>query len=76
MRRSAWWIWHLERRSEIGLRRAVGATKGNILAQFPAEAILLATASVGPAAAAFISAAAKGWAIVMSAWPGAAAWPP
>jgi putative ABC transport system permease protein len=32
----------LERRSEIGLRRALGATKGNIRAQFLSEAILLA----------------------------------
>ena len=32
----------LERRSEIGLRRALGATKGHIRAQFLAEAILLA----------------------------------
>ncbi len=32
----------LERRSEIGLRRALGATKGHIRAQFLSEAILLA----------------------------------
>ncbi|MER5772582.1 ABC transporter permease [Streptomyces sp. NPDC001985] len=32
----------LERRSEIGLRRALGATKGNILVQFLSEAVLLA----------------------------------
>ena len=32
----------LERRSEIGLRRALGATRGNIRTQFLAEAILLA----------------------------------
>jgi putative ABC transport system permease protein len=32
----------LERRSEIGLRRALGATKGNIRVQFLSEAILLA----------------------------------
>jgi putative ABC transport system permease protein len=32
----------LERRSEIGLRRALGATKGHIRIQFLAEAILLA----------------------------------
>jgi putative ABC transport system permease protein len=31
----------LERRSEIGLRRALGATKGHIRVQFLAEAILL-----------------------------------
>jgi putative ABC transport system permease protein len=38
----------LERRSEIGLRRALGATKGHIRLQFLSEAILLAT--VGGAA--------------------------
>jgi len=32
----------LERRSEIGLRRALGATKGHIRAQFLAEAVVLA----------------------------------
>jgi putative ABC transport system permease protein len=32
----------LERRSEIGLRRALGATKGDIRVQFLAEAVLLA----------------------------------
>jgi putative ABC transport system permease protein len=32
----------LERRSEIGLRRALGATKGHIRGQFLAEAVLLA----------------------------------
>ncbi len=32
----------LERRSEIGLRRALGATRGNVRVQFLAEAVLLA----------------------------------
>ena len=36
----------LERRSEIGLRRALGATKGNIRTQFLSEAILLALGGV------------------------------
>jgi putative ABC transport system permease protein len=44
----------LERRSEIGLRRALGATKGHIRIQFLAEAVLLAfaggTAGVGAGA--------------------------
>jgi putative ABC transport system permease protein len=34
----------LERRSEIGLRRALGATRGNIRSQFLSEALLLAGA--------------------------------
>ena len=44
----------LERRSEIGLRRALGATRGQIRAQFLAEAILLSLAggAVGVAAGA------------------------
>jgi putative ABC transport system permease protein len=46
----------LERRSEIGLRRALGATRGQIRAQFLAEAILLSLA--GGAAGIAIGAAA------------------
>jgi putative ABC transport system permease protein len=46
----------LERRSEIGLRRALGATRGQIRAQFLAEAILLSLA--GGAAGVVIGAAA------------------
>jgi putative ABC transport system permease protein len=46
----------LERRSEIGLRRALGATRGQIRAQFMAEAILLSLA--GGAAGVAIGAAA------------------
>jgi putative ABC transport system permease protein len=46
----------LERRPEIGLRRALGATKGQIRAQFLAEAILLSLA--GGAAGVAIGAAA------------------
>ena len=67
----------LERRSEIGLRRALGATKGHIRIQFLSEAILLALAggAVGVAlgvAATAIYASSKGWAIVVPtlAWAG------
>jgi putative ABC transport system permease protein len=67
----------LERRREIGLRRALGATKGQIRIQFLAEAILLALAGgvagviLGVAATA-IYADAKGWEIVIrpEAWAG------
>jgi putative ABC transport system permease protein len=67
----------LERRSEIGLRRALGATRGQIRIQFFAEAILLALGggAAGVAAGALataIYASTKGWAIVVpaSAWAG------
>ncbi len=67
----------LERRSEIGLRRALGATRGNIRTQFLSEAILLALAGgaagiVLGAAATAIYAHARGWAIVIPplAWAG------
>jgi len=60
----------LERRSEIGLRRALGATKGQIWTQFLAESILLAVIggvvgiAVGSAATA-VYADAKGWQTVV-----------
>jgi putative ABC transport system permease protein len=62
----------LERRSEIGLRRALGATKGNIRTQFLSEAILLAVlgGAIGigaGAAATAVYAYAKGWAVVVPA---------
>jgi putative ABC transport system permease protein len=67
----------LERRSEIGLRRALGATKGQIRTQFLCEAILLAlgggAVGVGLGAlATAVYATTKGWAIVIpaSAWAG------
>jgi putative ABC transport system permease protein len=67
----------LERRSEIGLRRALGATRGQIRTQFLAEAILLALGggAVGVGLGALATAAyatTKGWAIVIpaSAWAG------
>ncbi|MGI5492831.1 ABC transporter permease [Microtetraspora malaysiensis] len=67
----------LERRSEIGLRRSLGATKGHIRLQFLAEAILLATlggaagVTIGVAATAFY-AHVKDWATVVPplAWGG------
>jgi putative ABC transport system permease protein len=65
----------LERRQEIGLRRALGATKGQIRIQFLSEAILLALAGgavgdIAGAAATVIYAHVKGWAIVIppEAW--------
>jgi putative ABC transport system permease protein len=67
----------LERRSEIGLRRALGATKGHIRTQFLSEAILLALAGgaagvAAGAAATAIYAHAKGWTTVIPppAWAG------
>jgi putative ABC transport system permease protein len=67
----------LERRSEIGLRRALGATRGQIRTQFLAEAVLLAlgggAVGVGLGAlATTIYAQAKGWSTVVpvEAWAG------
>jgi putative ABC transport system permease protein len=67
----------LERRSEIGLRRALGATKGQIRTQFLAEAILLTVlggivgVTLGALATAYY-ASTKDWAIVIPtvAWAG------
>ena len=60
----------LERRSEIGLRRALGATRGHIALQFLAEALVLAAAGgligvVAGAAAAGAYATSQGWTIVV-----------
>ena len=67
----------LERRSEIGLRRALGATKGQIRTQFLNEAILLALAggAAGVAAggiATTVYATTKHWTVVIptQAWAG------
>jgi putative ABC transport system permease protein len=67
----------LERRSEIGLRRALGATRGHIRTQFLAEAILLGLlggtlgVALGAAATA-IYANTKHWATIIptEAWAG------
>jgi putative ABC transport system permease protein len=67
----------LERRSEIGLRRALGATRAHIRIQFLLEAILLSllggTAGVAAGAAATATyATIKHWAIIIPplAWAG------
>jgi putative ABC transport system permease protein len=67
----------LERRSEIGLRRALGATRRNIRTQFLSEAILLALigGAVGVTAGAISTAVyahIKHWAVVVptTAWAG------
>ncbi|MDE3070283.1 MAG: ABC transporter permease, partial [Acidobacteriota bacterium] len=67
----------LERRSEIGLRRALGATRGQIRTQFLSEAVLLALGGgavgvgLGVMATAVYS-ATKGWMVVVptEAWAG------
>ncbi len=67
----------LERRSEIGLRRALGATKGQIRTQVLTESILLAAVGglvgvLSGAAATAVYADSKDWAVVIpaEAWAG------
>jgi putative ABC transport system permease protein len=67
----------LERRSEIGLRRALGATQGQIRTQFLSESILLAVIGgvVGVSAGAVatvVYATSKSWGVVIpvEAWLG------
>ncbi|GAA4240607.1 ABC transporter permease [Actinomadura meridiana] len=63
----------LERRSEIGLRRSLGATRGQIRTQFLAESLLLsALGGVGGAVigtvVTSIYALYQGWPVVIPAW--------
>jgi len=67
----------LERRSEIGLHRALGATKSQIRTQFLSESILLAAIGgivgvLAGIAATAVYASSKSWAIVIpaEAWMG------
>jgi putative ABC transport system permease protein len=67
----------LERRSEIGLRRALGATRSQIRTQFLSESILLAVIGglvgvLAGAATTAVYASSKGWAVVIpvEAWLG------
>jgi putative ABC transport system permease protein len=70
----------LERRAEIGLRRALGATKGEIRAQFLGESILLAVIGgvagvLAGTVATAVYAGSKGWDVVIpaEAWAGGVA---
>jgi putative ABC transport system permease protein len=63
----------LERRSEIGLRRSLGATKGQIRGQFLAESLVLSALGGGGGVllgvtATLAYASTQGWPAVVPAW--------
>ena len=69
----------LERRSEIGLRRALGATRGHIRTQFLVEAMLLGllggAAGIGLGVISVaVFASTRHWSVVGGAWFGAGGW--
>lgn len=68
----------IERRPEIGLRRALGATRGNITTQFLAESMLMATTGgvIGTLIGYAVTAAyalTQGWTVSLPVWVGLAA---